>query len=145
MKYSIITIVLSLIISTSCHTQQLMKTLTVTDAKKLKTNEQIFINKPLKTLLKEIKPQIKMVTASPTWAESAGRFTFKFVDYKQDQKIVGKRKAALRITVYVKEKFVWDDKKRFDEKKLSWSKEDEEKYGNLTIIRIDVSGEETNE
>lgn len=51
----IITILL-LLINYSCKAQMVQ---TTKDVYLLKTNEQLFINKPLKILLKEIKPEIK--------------------------------------------------------------------------------------
>lgn len=52
-----IVVTLILMISYSCKAQQLLQT--TADVQKLKTNELQFINKPLKFLLKEIKPEIK--------------------------------------------------------------------------------------
>ena len=46
----------------SCKAQQMVQT--TKDAYLLKTSEQQFINKPLKNLLKEIKPEIKTAGAS---------------------------------------------------------------------------------
>ena len=145
MKRLINIFVLTLILTTSCNGQQIMKTLSVNDAKKLKINKERFINKPLKELLLEIHPKIKMVTARSSGGEGAGRFSFRFVDLNQDHKIGEKGKTSLRITVYIKEAFVWDNKKSLDGKKLGWDKEDEKTYGNLTVIGIDVSGEEVNQ
>ena len=70
-----------------CFSQQLMKT--INDAQKIKENQSQFINKPLKDLLKEIKPQIKCVTASPSINiySSVGYFIFNFVDHKQIEKL----------------------------------------------------------
>jgi hypothetical protein len=50
--------ILVLFISSSCKAQQMAQT--ITDVYKLKSNEQQFINKPLKKLLDQIKPEIKM-------------------------------------------------------------------------------------
>lgn len=55
---------LIIIASFNCYSQHLVKT--IDDAYKIKENEEQFLNKPLKVLLKEIKPPIKRVTASPS-------------------------------------------------------------------------------
>ena len=49
--------------SCSCVSQQLVET--VNDAKKILEHKEQFKNKPLKELLKEIKPPIKRADASP--------------------------------------------------------------------------------
>lgn len=54
--------ILLFIINTSCKAQQMVQT--PAETYKLKVNEQQFINKPLKNLLKEIKPEIKLVTGT---------------------------------------------------------------------------------
>ena len=53
---------------------------TVNDAPKIQSNKQAFIGRPLKDLLKEILPQIKMVTIRESSIERLRAFTFKFVD-----------------------------------------------------------------
>ena len=80
---------------------------TQNDAKKLKANEQLFINKPLKTLLKEIKPEIKMVTATPSKniQSRIGYFIFRFVDTRRYDSSRQKGKYPQQITVFVKEPF----------------------------------------
>jgi len=47
----------------NCFSQQLVQT--VSDAKKILEHKEQFKNKPLKELLKEIKPPIKRADASP--------------------------------------------------------------------------------
>ena len=49
--------ILFLLMNYSCKAQQLVQT--TKDVYQLKMNNQQFINKPLRELLKEIKPQIK--------------------------------------------------------------------------------------
>ena len=72
--------------------QQLMKT--VYDVQKLKTNEDCFIGNPLKNLLNEIGPEIKMVFVD-TFDQRVGHslLIFKFVN-RQEQgnyNLAGKR------------------------------------------------------
>lgn len=133
--------VIFFITNNSCYGQQLMKT--VNDAQKLKVNEQMFIEKPLKTLLKNINPEIKMVTATPSnnTKSRLGYFIFRFVDTKQYDSSRQKKKYPLQITVFVKEPFEWSIKDRQVIKKGLWAKEDIEKYGNLTVVGIRVFGE----
>ncbi len=54
-------------------------------------------------------------------------------------------KFPLRLTVYFKEPFKWEEEKRkgYKDKEhyLDWTKEDEEKYSNLIITAIRVAGE----
>ncbi|MGI8584699.1 MAG: hypothetical protein ACR2KX_21125 [Chitinophagaceae bacterium] len=116
---------------------------TLNDAQKIKANEKQFINKPLKDLLKEIKPQIKRVTANPSKniQSSVGYFIFNFVDSKQKDSLRAKEKIPVTIVVYVSEYFDWDFQKRKKGKEFVWTKEDEEKYGDLTVVGLRVYGE----
>lgn len=60
--------------------QKLMNT--IDDVNKIKANEIMFIGHPLKKLLSEIKPEIKMVSANPSEDNSIrlGYLIFRFVD-----------------------------------------------------------------
>ena len=112
---------------------------TINDAQKLKTNEKLFIGKPLKEVLKEIKPEIKMVFAEPNRSHGAASFfMFRFIDLEEEKKYnkVGKR--PLSVTIFVKEKFHWDktDLPRSDQ--LKWTNSDKRKYQNLTVAYIRV-------
>ena len=69
--------ILFLLINYSCKAQQLVQT--PNDAYKLKTNEQQFLNKPLKNLLKEIKPEIKFVLGT---VDYPSYFSFRFITDK---------------------------------------------------------------
>lgn len=142
MKYykNILTILL-LVITTSCYSQHLVKT--VSDAPKIKANEKTFIGQPLKDLLKEIKPQIKMAYGDPSTNinSQVGYFRFTFVDQKQKNNLKLKGKTPVTIIVYVKEYFDWDFKTRPKGNEYTWTKEDEKKYGNLTVVGFRVYGE----
>lgn len=128
---------LFLFIYSSCKAQQIVQT--PNDAHKLKTNELQFINKPLKNLLKEIKPEIK--TASGTLGDPS-YFSFRFVDAEEFKSGRAIGKNHLGLYVYVKEPIDWDFNKRPKGKELMWTKEDAEKYGNLIVIRIKVIGKD---
>jgi hypothetical protein len=139
-KNKILITFLITIFSFNCYSQQLMKT--IDDAYKIKENQEQFINKPLKVLLKEIKPPIKRVTASPSnnFQSSVGYFVFKFVDAKQNDSLRSKNKIPVTIVVYVKEYFDWDYHKRTKNKETVWTSADMRKYENLTIVGFRVYG-----
>jgi hypothetical protein len=129
--------ILFLLMNYGCRAQQMIQT--TNDINQLKLNNQKFINKPLNILLKELKPQIKAA-----WGNNEGGnqfFSFKFID--QDEI---KRKSikdnSVGLYVYVKENLDWDFDKRVKGKEYLWTKEDIEKYGNLTVIRIKVIGKD---
>lgn len=129
--------ILFLLLNFSCKAQQLIQT--TKDVNQLSINSQHYINRPLKELLREIKPQIKSA-----WGNNEGGnqfFSFKFID--QDEI---KRKSikdnSVGLYVYVKENLDWDFDKRVRGKEYLWTKEDIKKYGNLTVIRIKVIGKD---
>ncbi|MFH7015612.1 hypothetical protein [Flavobacterium sp. FlaQc-47] len=126
---------LSFIIS-SCHAQQLVQV--PNDAYKLKANEQNFINKPLKDLMKEIKPEVKFVLGT---VDSPSYFTFRFKSREELNK-EATNPSAIGLHVYVKEPLNWHFDQRSKGNEYQWTKEDLEKYGNLTIIRIKVTGKD---
>jgi hypothetical protein len=126
--------ILFLLINYGCKAQQMVQT--TKDAYLLKTSEQQFINKPLKNLLKEIKPEIK--TAGASNEEGHQFFSFRFRTLEQHKKNEGSYEDRVSVYVYVKEPIDWKWEKRPKGKELVWTKEDAEKYGNLTVIRIKV-------
>jgi hypothetical protein len=130
-----------LVVNNSCCAQKMMQTLN--DVQKLKVNESSFIDKPLSTLLREIGPEIKMVSANPSTSNQTrlGYLIFRFVDAKKYDSIKIKGKYPLQITVYVKEPFEWDYKNRSTQTKFLWAKEDSERLSNLTVVAIRVYGE----
>lgn len=128
--------ILFLLVYSSCKAQQMVQT--PNDAHKLKINEQQFLNKPLKYLLNEIKPQIK--TAFGT-LDFPSYFSFRFID-SEEIKRRSLENNSLGLYVYVKEPIEWDFDKRTKGKEFLWTKEDVEKYGNLTVIRIRVIGKD---
>lgn len=128
-------VILLFIINTSCKAQQMVQT--PQDIYKLKENEQQFINKPLKNLLNEIKPEIKLVLGTLDYPPF---FSFYFISREElNKKTLG---STLRFYVYVKEPLDWNFDKRPKDTAYKWTKEDVEKYGNLTVERIKVSGKQ---
>jgi hypothetical protein len=120
-------------ITTSCIAQQMVQT--TADLYKLKTNEQQFANKPLKYLLNEVKPEIKIGVGNNE--EGHQFFSYRFLSLDEiKQKVVGRKLVSLY--VYVKEPIEWNFNNRPKGKEHLWTKEDAEKYGNLTVVRIKV-------
>jgi hypothetical protein len=136
LKINKIIALLFILSNNSCKAQQMVQT--TTDAYKLKINEQQFINKPLKDLLKEIKPEIK--TAYGTLGDPS-YFSFRFIDPEEIKRRPIENN-SLGLYIYVKEPIDWDFTKRPTGKEYLWTKEDVEKYGNLTVIRIKVIGKD---
>jgi hypothetical protein len=124
---------LFILISNSCKAQQMVQT--TKDVYKLKINEQQFVNKPLKDLLKELKPEIKAAWATQDFPDY---FSFRFRTQDQQKKNEGSYEDRVSLYVYVKDPIDWQYEKRPKGNELIWTKEDAEKYGNLTVIRIKV-------
>lgn len=125
--------ILTLLINLSCKGQEMVQA--TKDVNKLKINEQQFINKPLKDLLKELKPQIKSADATDDYLDY---FSFSFRTLDQRKKDEGSPEDHVSLYVYVKEPIDWQYEKRPKGNELIWTKEDAEKYGNLTVVRIKV-------
>ncbi|MBF4473754.1 hypothetical protein [Flavobacterium sp. HJJ] len=136
MKIILKTLILFLFINSSCKAQQMVQT--PNDAYKLKTNEQQFINKPLKNLLKEIKPEIKMAYGT---LDYPSYFSFRFIS-SEEIKHKPIESNILGLYIYVKEPLDWKFEERIKGKEYQWTKEDIEKYGNLTVVRIKVIGKD---
>jgi len=108
---------------------------TPNDAYKLKANQQQFINKPLKEVLKEIQPEIK--TAFGNNEEGHSFFSFFFLSPEEShRKVIGRKHVSLY--VYVKPPIDWNFDTRPKGKEYEWTNEDVERYGNLTVTRIKV-------
>ncbi|RUT69584.1 hypothetical protein D0817_15540 [Flavobacterium cupreum] len=136
MKNTLKLLLLFSVIHCSCKAQQMVQT--TKDVYLLKINEQQFINKPLKNLLKEIKPEIKFVSGT---VEYPSFFSFRFISREE----LIKRPLGgniLGLYVYVKEPLDWNFDKRPKDTAYKWTEEDAEKYGNLTVERIKVIGKE---
>lgn len=124
---------LFILLNNSCKAQQMVQT--TKDAYKLKINEQQFINKPLKDLLKELKPEIKAAYAIN---DNPFFFSFRFRTPEQQKKNEGNWEDRVSLYVYVKDPIDWQYEKRPNGKEMVWTKEDAEKYSNLIVIRIKV-------
>ena len=128
---------------TSCNTQRLV--VKVNDAKKLETNKDNFIGKPLKNLLSEIKPQIKFVYGNPennTGHSTGGTyFSFYFVTKEVGKERIGKKNIPTRITI----NFQLEQKNTRKPVPLGglmkWTKKETDEYGDMIIMNIRVSGE----
>ena len=128
-----ISVIVFLLMNYSCKAQMVQ---TTKDVYLLKANEQQFINKPLKDLLNEIKPKIRTGSASNEGGNQY--FSFKFRTMEQGKKNEGNWEDRVSLYVYVKEPIDWKWEKRPKGNELLWTKEDAEKYGNLTVVRIKV-------
>ena len=106
-------------------------------------NKELFIGKPLNNLLKEIKPSIKRVTASPSnnVQSSVGYFIFNFINENQKEISRAKNQIPVTMVVYVRENFDWDYQKRKKGKETIWSSANIKKYGKLTVIALRAYGE----
>lgn len=111
------------------YSQQLVQN--IGDLYRLKENESQFLNKPLKDLLKEIKPEIKVAFAY----NDPSMFDFRFITTEQRRKKEGNR---VSLFVYVRDLIDWRWDKRPKDKETVWSKEDPEKYGNLIVTHISI-------
>jgi len=128
-------VIIFLFINVSCKSQQMIQT--TKDVYKLKEHQEQFINKPLANVLKEIKPEIKMGYGNND--EGHSYFSFKFITPEQAKRSEGSKEDRVSLYVYVKEAPIdWNFENRPKGKELLWTKEDVQKYGNLTVIRIKV-------
>ncbi|WP_343589347.1 hypothetical protein [Flavobacterium sp.] len=114
------------------YSQQLVQN--ISDIHRLKDNEAVFINKPLKDLLKEIKPEIKIVYPS----NDPSFFDFMFITLEQLRKDEGTISENVALFVYVKDFIDWNWENRPKGKEPVWTKADAEKYGNMIVTRISI-------
>jgi len=124
------TTILFLLLNYNIYAQQMVQN--TRDVYRLKEYEAIFINKPLKDLLKEIKPEIKTVFVDENY------FCFYFITREQLKKNEGSVDDSVVLFVDVKEYIDWQWGTRPKGKETIWSKEDADKYGNLIVTRIGV-------
>ncbi|MFH7016860.1 hypothetical protein [Flavobacterium sp. FlaQc-47] len=114
------------------YSQQLVQN--INDIYRLKEYEAIFVNKPLKDLIKEIKPEIKI--AFPNNQNPS--FDFRFVTHEQLRKDEGTIAENVSLFVGVNDFIDWNWETRPKGKEPVWTKEDAEKYGNLIVTRINI-------
>ena len=111
------------------NSQQLVQK--IGDVNRLKENEAVFINKPLKDLLKEIKPEIKVAFAY----NDPPLFDFRFITSEQRRKKEGNR---VSLFIYVESVIDWRWDQRPIGKETVWSNVDAKKYGNLIVTHISI-------
>lgn len=136
-SYKLLVILLMIIITQAFSSPKLLSSLN--DAPRLNDNAYLFVNKPLKILLKEIGPKIKMVSVDGKPAHrGVPIIIFRFTDGEglKAYNLAGKRPVA--IVVRIKERFEWNKPRS---EMLTWTKADAEKYGTLTILAVGVVGE----
>ena len=133
------TLGLLIIINGACHAQQMVKS--VSDSKLLEINKEKFIGKPLKYLLKEIKPKIEVAIGNPTNTNPEVNTSITF--YFDSKKTYLERSKKNEKTVYIVVIFKPDYRnppKRELGKPSNWNKEDIEAYGNMIIGYVRVGG-----
>jgi hypothetical protein len=127
--------------TTCCHAQKIVKK--ITDAKKLETNMQQFVGKPLKDLLAQIEPDLKYAYGNPEEkGESIAGTNIKFfftdqAEYRKRQKLKQKPTGIL-VT------FQTDPNNKVKPLPVggtAWTKALAKEYENLIILRIYVTGE----
>ncbi|AWK04316.1 hypothetical protein HYN56_08730 [Flavobacterium crocinum] len=123
-------IILCLLFCYSSYAQQLVEN--TKDMSLLKENEFLFVNKPLKDLLKEIRPEIKTVFVIDRY------FCFNFRTLDEFKKDEGSIDDSVMLFVYVKDFIEWKWENRPKNTETVWSKEDVEKYGGLQVARIEI-------
>ena len=134
-----ISLIFFLIITVISCKAQLVQT--TNDVKKLVENKTVFIGKPLKALLKEVKPEIKMAMGMPGGGTSPNYFRFLFVNYKSYLTYKNENKTPLTIKVFLKEPFSLKSEASSSDLKYRWTDADIKEYGDLTVVGIDVYGE----
>jgi hypothetical protein len=142
-KINFITAFIIFLFANSCFSQKLVQK--ESDIQKIKENENLFIGKPLKILLQEIKPPIKRVMAEPSVNihSYVGNFRFNFMDNNMVNSTRAKGQTPITLVVFVKEYFDWDYDKRPKGKETVWTSEDAKKFANLTVVGFRIYGDVT--
>ena len=128
---------------TSCNSQRLVAK--VNDAKKLETNKDNFIGKPLKKVLSEIEPEIKFVYGNPenNWGGAFGGtyFVFNFDDKEEKIKRLSAKDTPTRIVVQFELEPKNVRKPLPKDGLTKWSKKETKAYGDMIVLNIRVTGE----
>ncbi|KIA99187.1 hypothetical protein OA93_06030 [Flavobacterium sp. KMS] len=103
----------------------------------LEQNKERFINKSLKDLLKEIKPEIKTATVFNN--EGSSLFIFKFTTIDQQRKREGAIEDRLSLMVRVKKFVDWDWENRPKGAELNWTPNDAKKFADFIVSDIEVA------
>ena len=127
----------------SCHYKMVRS---ISESKKLEINQKEFIGRPLKVLLKEIRPQIKFAYGNPDNNSSnivGGTFIkFFFVDRNERISKINRDEKPIGITVQFQLESHNSRKPISREGLTTWGKEQVKEYGDMIITRIFVSGSE---
>lgn len=137
MKIIKLLILSSLLVGNICQAQEEPLVKNISEVYKLKDNECLFIQRPLKILLDAIEPKIKRMIANAK-GNGEGFFILTFVDNETYWQYRAQNKIPTGIIVYVKEKFEWDPRTKRP-LGYNWSKSDIEQYGNLTVIGFRIT------
>jgi len=139
MKNIILILFLQVFITNALNAQKLVSNLN--DLHKLTENEKMFVNKPISNLLGEIQPTIKRVIGSPfSQNGTSSVIMMYFISYEEKNKLQSQGIEPIHLFIEIKEDFKWNVKERYNNRKLNWSSEDLEKYGNLTVTKISIFG-----
>ena len=134
---------LTICVLSSCFSQQLVKK--QADARLIVEQKDRFINKPLKDLLKEIKPEIKYAFGYDAGDHGMpAYFRFMFVTKEQNKALVDKKQYPIVIYVYVKENIDWYGRtKRTKETGQTWTEDDFHNYKDFTVIDLWIYNDAT--
>ncbi|KIA99183.1 hypothetical protein OA93_06010 [Flavobacterium sp. KMS] len=102
----------------------------------LEQNKERFINKPLKDLLKEIKPEIK--TATVLNSQNSFVFCFRFTTIEKQRKKEGTIEDRVSLFVQVKEFIPWNWDERPKGTEFNWTPNDAQKFADFIVVRIGV-------
>lgn len=132
-----------LLTNTSCNTQKFVTK--INDAKKLETNKNNFIGKPLREALSEIKPKIKYIYGNPenrsTEAIGGTYFTIYFVSKEVGKKRITAKDTPTRITLQFQLERINNRRPLPKDGLTKWTKNETKEYGDMIILDIRVSGE----
>ncbi len=134
--------ILLILSATSCYGQKMVQR--VGDAKKLETNKEKFVGKPLKVLLDSIGPEIKYVYGNPenTWfgANGGTHLNFHFIDRNEYGEKLNKNEKPVGIVVT----FQLEPKNTrnpLPEGGLKrWTANETKEYGDMIISNVRVIG-----
>lgn len=131
---TIVKLFLILFVLQNGYSQQLVQN--INDVYRIKEYETIFLNKPLKDLLKEIKPEIK--TANVFNEEDISIFLFKFTTLDQQRKREGNLSDRITLVVNVKGFAYWNYLEKPKGNEIHWDPNDVTKFGDFIITRISI-------
>ena len=116
----------------------------ISDAKKLEINNHKFVNRPLKDVLRQIKPDIKFVYGNPEneWAGANGgtSLTFYFIDKQEGKQRVSRNDIPTNITIRFALEPINNRKPLPNDGLNEWTQKETKEYGDMIIMRIEVSG-----